>query len=135
MTRVQPNKMYFEMSMGGNVMQKTSFDGEKGMRSGMGQEQAIEGKDAYGVEVKLPSGKTTMRFYDVESGLYVREVKTVEGPQGNMSMATDYGDYKSYNGVMFPTLIKQPINAQMKMELVVTDVVVNGEIPADLFKQ
>lgn len=169
-TRVAPNKLYFEMSMGGSVMQKRVFDGEKGKSSGMGQEQAIEGeeaeemvieaslfpelvyaemgvettlttvetidgKEAYGVEVKLPSGKVTVRFYDAKSGLLVREVEEVEGAQGTMMLASDFGMYKEDGGVMFPTLIKQPIGPQMQLELTVNKIIVNGEVPENLFKQ
>jgi predicted Zn-dependent peptidase len=168
-TKAAPNKMYMEMKMGGNVMQKIVFDGVKGKTSGMGGENVVEGeqakemalqaiifdelmykeigaetklsgveningKDAYGIEVTV-SGNTTTRYYDAESGFLVRVSRTIEGPQGTMVMSQDYSDYKEFGGIMFPTGGKQPLNAQMKMDLSVSEVVVNGEVSADLFKQ
>ena len=168
-TKAAPNKMRTEVKMGGNVVQKIIFDGQKGKMSGMGGEQVvegdkakemafqsvifeelmykelgaetklsavenIEGKDAYGVEVTV-NGTTSTRYYDAETGYLVRVSKTVEGPQGAMTMSQDYSDYKEYGGIMFPSSGKQPLNAQMKMDLTVTEVVVNGQLSDDLFKQ
>ncbi|MEP1093947.1 MAG: insulinase family protein [Cyclobacteriaceae bacterium] len=94
----------------------------------------INGKDAYGIEVKAPSGKTSTRYYDVETGYLVRTTNVIEGPQGAMTLSTDLGDYAEYDGYFFPTTMKQPINPQMKMDINVTEVVINAELPADLFK-
>ena len=168
-TKAAPNKMRTEVKMGGNVVQKIIFDGQKGKMSGMGGEQVVEGdkakdmafqsvifeelmykelgaetklsaveningKDAYGVDVTV-NGSTSTRYYDAETGYLVRVSKTVEGPQGAMTMSQDYSDYKEYGGIMFPSSGKQPLNAQMKMDLTVTEVVVNGQLSDDLFKQ
>ena len=168
-TKVAPNKMYTEVKMGGNVVQKVVFDGVKGKTSGMGGEQVvegeqakemafqaiifeelvysemgvqtklsgvenIEGKDAYGIEVTV-NGNTTTRYYDSETGYLIRVSRTVEGPQGAIVMSQDYSNYKEYSGIMFPSSGKQPLNAQMKMDVNVTDVVVNGQLSEDLFKQ
>jgi len=37
--------------------------------------------------------------------------------------------------VLFPTSQKRPMNAQMKMDVTVKEVIVNGEVSDDLFKQ
>ena len=167
--KMAPNKSLQEVKMGGNVVQKQVFDGEKGASSGMQGSQKIEGdeakdmalssalieevaflendiemelssvesidgNDAYGVEVTMPSGKKSTRYYDSESGLLVRTTNVLEGPQGSMTLSTDYQDYKEFEGVMFPTTIKQPMNAQMKMDIKVTDVVVNEEVTEEDFK-
>ncbi len=95
----------------------------------------IDGKDAYGIEVKMPSGKTSTRYYDAESGLLVRVSQSIETPQGAMVMSTDYGDYKEFGGVMLPGAIKQPMNAQMKMDVKLLSAEINGDVSEDLFKQ
>jgi zinc protease len=107
---------------------------EMGIETKLSGVENIEGKDAYGVEV-IVSGETTTRYYDTESGLLVRVSRTVEGPQGSVVMSQDYSDYKEFSGIMFPTGGKQPMNAQMKMDLSVSEVVVNGTVSSDLFKQ
>lgn len=96
--------------------------------------ETIDGKDAYGIEVKAPSGKSSTRYYDAESGYLVRTSNTIDGPQGAMTLSTDMGDYKEYDGIFFPTTMKQPINPQMKMDITVTEVITNAELPVDLFK-
>jgi predicted Zn-dependent peptidase len=168
-TRMAPNKLFMEVKMGGNLMQKQVFDGEKGASSGMQGSKKIEGdealdmaissaiveeveylnqgidlnlisieningSDAYGVEVTMPSGKKSTRYYDSESGLLVRTTNVMEGPQGAMTLSTDYEDYKEFGGVMFPTGIKQPMNPQMKMDIKVTEVLVNEDVDESLFK-
>ena len=108
---------------------------EIGVESKLIAVENIDGKDAYGVEVKFPSGKVSTRYYDAESGLLVRISNTAETPQGSMVLSNDYGDYKEFNGVLFPTSQKRPMNAQMKMDVTVKEVIVNGEVSDDLFKQ
>lgn len=166
-TKLAPNKSMQEVKMGGNVVQKQVFDGEKGASSGMGGSQKVEGdaakdmaissaiieevamvergismklsavenidgSDAYGVEVSMPSGKKSTRYYDSESGLLVRTTNVLEGPQGSMTVSTDYDDYKEFEGIMFPTLIIQPMGPQ-KMNIKVTEVVVNGDVDISKF--
>ncbi|MCP4460648.1 MAG: insulinase family protein [Cytophagales bacterium] len=97
--------------------------------------ESIDGNEAYGIEVKSPSGKISTRYYDAESGLLVRVSNTTETPQGTMILSNDYGDYKEFGGVLFPTSQKRPMNAQMKMDIAVNEVIVNSEVSEDLFKQ
>ena len=165
--KAAPNKFVLEVKMGGNVMQKQVFNGEKGAASGMQGNQKIEGddakdmavsaamieeleylnrglevtltsvesvdgKDAYGIEVTMPSGKKSTRFYDSETGFLVRTTTVAQGPQGSMTLSTDYGDYEEYEGVKFPTKILQPIGAQ-KMTVNVTEVLVNQEVGESTF--
>lgn len=95
----------------------------------------IDGKDAYGVEVKLPSGKTSTRYYDAESGLLVRVSQSVESPQGAMVLSSDFSDYQEFSGVLIPTAMKLPMNAQMKMDVKLLEATINGDVSVDLFKQ
>lgn len=97
--------------------------------------ETIDGKDAYGIEIKLPSGKTSTRYYDAESGLLVRVAQSVEGPQGAMVLSSDYSDYKEYGGILMPSAMKIPMNAQMKMDVKVLSAEINGDVSEDLFKQ
>lgn len=107
---------------------------EKKIKMELSSVEQINGKDAYGVEVTMPSGKKAIRYYDAESGLFIKESNTVETPNGSMTLSTDVVEYGEFEGVKFPVAIKQPINAQMKMDVKVTDVVINGEIDESMFK-
>ncbi|WP_425390151.1 M16 family metallopeptidase [Ekhidna sp.] len=167
--KMSPNMSRQEVKLGGNIVQKQVFDGEKGVSSGMQGTQKFEGEDAkdmainsavveelsyldknvglkltsvenvngseaYGIEVTMPSGKKSTRYYDSESNLLIKTSNVLEGPQGSMTLSTDFGDYKEYGGVLFPTSIKQPMNAQMKMDIKVTDVIVNKDVSKEDFK-
>lgn len=96
--------------------------------------EQVDGKDAYGVEVKSPAGKVSVRYYDAESGLLVKVSNTVEGPQGAMTLTSDFGDYKEFGGVLFATSLTQPMNPQIKMNIAVKEIVVNPDLDEAIFK-
>ena len=168
-TKAAPNMSLIEVKMGGNVVQKIVFDGEKGKMSGMQGNQDIagdqaedmkissyiveelayldnaveaklasvekfDGKDAYGVEIKAPSGTTSVRYYDSESGLLIKASTTTETPQGAITLTSDFSEYKEFNGLLFPTKLTQPMNAQIKIQISVSDVMVNSEVDMSVFK-
>ncbi|MEM0939320.1 MAG: insulinase family protein [Bacteroidota bacterium] len=168
-SKLAPNLSLTEVKMGGNIMQKIVFDGEKGKMSGMQGTQEItgdqaldmaissaiveelaylnngieaklssveqiDGKDIYGVEVTSPSGKTSIRYYDSDSGLLIKASNTLETPQGAMTVTGEFGDYQEFEGVLFPTKMTQPLNPQMKMDISVSEILINTEISADIFK-
>lgn len=59
----------------------------------------VNDADAYVVEVVDAGGKKSTEYYDVKSGLLVKEVSTEEGEDGSaMSIPTDYSDYKEVPG-------------------------------------
>ena len=122
-----------DMQISSAIVEEVAFVQSK-LKMNIVSIEKIEGSDAYGVEVTMPSGKKSTRFYDAESGLLIRTTNVVESPQGSISLSTDFGDYKEFEGVMFPTLIKQPMNAQIKMEIKVSDVLVNQDLGVDTFK-
>jgi zinc protease len=58
----------------------------------------VEGNNCYKVVATSPAGDVITEFYDVKTGYLIRTVKAEE----KMTMTTDYKDYKSVNGIMFP---------------------------------
>ncbi len=81
----------------------------------------IGGSDAYRVSVKYPDGKTKTEYYDVHSGLLVRSSEAAPGPQGEITITSDFSDYKSVSGVMFPHSVSVagmlPGGASMNLKL------------------
>ncbi len=96
--------------------------------------EQINGSDAYGVEITMPSEKKVVRYYDAESGLYVREVNTIDTPQGVLTLSTEILEYGEFDGIRFPIAIKSPLNPQIKMDIKVKDVIVNAEVDESKFK-
>ncbi len=145
-----PNKSLVLVSVMGNVMQKVVFDGTKGYQEVQGQKkemageklekakseaapftdlaykkgkleriEPIDGKNAYVIK----HGKSEI-FYDITSGLKVKEVKTAKGPQGEMKVPTLYSDYKEVNGIKFPHKIATK-SGPMDLNFVVKEIKIN----------
>ncbi|WP_420316709.1 insulinase family protein [Ekhidna sp.] len=105
---------------------------EKGIDLKLIAVESIDGNDAYGIEVTMPSGKKSTRYYDAESGFLVRTTNVAQTPQGAMTLSTDFRDYKEFNGIMFPTLIKMPLGPS-KLDVKVTEILVNEEVDESIF--
>ncbi|MFN4761837.1 M16 family metallopeptidase [Gillisia sp. Q332] len=142
------------VSMGGNAISKQVFDGTTGFAVMQGQKvpfteeqiadvkaesipfpelivedarvmgiEAVEGKDAYAIAL---NDKTTA-YYDVETGLKVKSVKTVsQGPQ-TMEVPTGYSNYKEVNGIKFPFMMTQSFGPQ-SIEFTVSEIKLNQGI-------
>ncbi|MCT4630745.1 insulinase family protein [Winogradskyella sp.] len=88
--------------------------------------EPVDGKDAYVIEMKGDTEESkTVVYFDVASGLKVKESETVKGPGGQlMTQETTYGDYKEFDGVKFPQKMSVPM-AGMKIELTTNSVKLN----------
>ncbi len=136
-----PNKKAMTMSMMGMVMMKNVFDGEKGYREGQGQKKPLEGEDLArakkntapfdefgivangklkGIEpvdgkdlYKVAIDKKTA-YFDVKSGLKIKDVIKTKTPDGKeVSQTISYEDYKEFDGVLFPSVIKISFGPQI----------------------
>jgi zinc protease len=146
-----PNKTSQEISVMGNTMQKAVFDGEKGYQEARGQKkemtteeitkaksesalfndlvytsgelvrvEPLEGKNA----IVLKYNDTEV-YYDMTSGLKVKEVKTAKGPDGKeISVPTVFADYKELNGIKFPHSIGIK-SGPMNLDFVVKEIKIN----------
>jgi zinc protease len=155
-----PNKSSQEISVMGNVMQKTVFDGEKGFAEGRGQkmdmtaEQITEAKAGNSifsdlnymkgtlVRIEPLEGKNaivlkfndTEVFYDMSTWLKVKEVKKVKTPDGQeVAVPTVFGDYKEVNGVKFPYSIGQKMGP-MDLNFEIKEIKVNEGVSDADFK-
>lgn len=95
--------------------------------------EKVNNKEAYVVEVVFPGGKTSQHYFDKDSGFKIMETQTVETPQGEMALSTEFADYKEVNGVKFPHTILIPMGGPEKMKAVVSSVEVNKGLQDDLF--
>jgi len=60
--------------------------------------EAVNGSDAYVLDVVSAKGKKSTEYYDVKSGLLVRKIQTQDGPQGPVTQTSDYKDYREVPG-------------------------------------
>ncbi len=97
--------------------------------------EKVNGKDAYVITVERPSGKKTTEFYDTNTGLKLREVRTEEGMDGSSTtIITDFGDYKPVQGVQFPHTLTLTGAFPMPLKGMVKTVKVNAGIPDTAFE-
>lgn len=106
---------------------------EAGIKIAVTGVEKVEGKDAYVVEFTFPSGNKSSQYFDAETGLKVKSVKTLNTPQGQMTQSIGYQDYKEYGGVKFPQVITQNIGPQT-LKLEVTSMEVNVPVEDEAFK-
>lgn len=104
-----------------------------GVKLELGGMEALNGKDAYKVNLIYPSGKKSTQYYDVESGFLVKSSNTVESAQGAMSITTEFADYKDVKGTKVAHKIIQgtPMGS---IELTVTSVERNTNPSDEMFK-
>jgi zinc protease len=96
--------------------------------------EQVDGKDAYAIAVKTPSGREYSNYYDVTSGLKVQHAAEQDGgPMGKMMVKTMFSDYKAYGGVQIPTRVIVDLGP-IKQDVKFTDVKVNTGLKADDLK-
>jgi hypothetical protein len=68
----------------------------------VGMPSAIGDKDVHVVQGTTTSGGTATLYFDMESGLLLRQVRYVDSPVGRISTQVDYEDYREVAGVKMP---------------------------------
>jgi len=152
-----------DVRMMGNSMSKQVLDGDKGYMVVQGQRKdlteeeikaikeesaafpelnyliagdiSIEGIEAIGdkkaYKLKITDEKTV--FYDVESGLKLKEVNVQEMQGQTMTQTMDLSDYKEVSGILFPFKLSQTMGPQ-KFDFIVKEVKVNDGVSATDFE-
>jgi len=92
--------------------------------------EKVEGKDAYKIEVPGETVSLNM-FYDVETGLKVKEAQIISMQGQTQTQEALLKDYKAYEGIMFPSLkessqMGQPINSNL-IEVIVNEGVTDAD--------
>ncbi|WP_210489670.1 insulinase family protein [Rufibacter aurantiacus] len=104
-----------------------------GVKLALNQIEKVEGRDAYKLELTLPSGKKSFHYFDKETGLKVREVVTEQTSVGTANQTTDLKDYREVNGIKFPHQIDLHIGSQV-ISSTVNSVEINKNLKDDVFK-
>ena len=155
-----PNKSLMTIAVMGNVMQKIIFDGEKGYQEARGQKKDMTGEElakaksenalfsdinyASGKLLRIEpiEGKNTVVlksgdkeiFYDMTSGLKVKEVQTVKTPDGKeVKVPTTFADYKAVKGIMIPHWVGLK-SGPMTLDFKVKEIKINEGVSDEDFK-
>ena len=125
-----PENMASEMTnILGTFLEMGLLNNENSILSGI---ESLDGKDAYVISTKGEIVSTAF-YFDVETGLKVKEVQTVSmGGQEQKTEAT-YSDYKEFNGVKFAGTKTGSLGPQ-KVTFKLTDAKVNEGVTEEDFK-
>lgn len=125
-------EMLEEMKIQANIYADLDYSkmGVKPVLSGM---EKINGKDAYKVEMLMPDSTKYFEYYDPETWLKIRQVRTVSSPMGQVEQTTDLSDYKEVEGLKYPFKIEQSMGPQ-KIEITVSDIKINQNLDNKLFE-
>ena len=67
---------------------------------------------AYKIKITKPSGKVSTEYYSMKTSLLLREESTQTEAGTEVSVMTDYADYKKVGAVMFPFTVTQNAGGQ-----------------------
>lgn len=94
---------------------------------------SVDGSDAYELVITDPSGNISTAYYDVNTGLKVKETAQGFGQGGATPTAVSYSDYKTAGGIEFP--FTQSTEAQgMTITLKTKEIKVNADLPDSDFQ-
>jgi outer membrane lipoprotein-sorting protein len=95
--------------------------------------ETVDSSLCYKIVLITEEGKCWEQFYEINSGLKIKEVKEVETTLENFVQETFYGDYKEVDGLKFPFNIKQSFGMQT-MEMNVSSVKLNAGLEDSIFE-
>lgn len=96
----------------------------------MGKE-TINDVECYVLKIKNAVGEAK-EYYDVKTGLKIRQVNETESPMGKVTATTDYGNYKEVNGIKFPHKLKQDMG-MVAFELEMREIKLNQNLADTIF--
>ncbi|TCD12557.1 insulinase family protein [Pedobacter frigidisoli] len=92
--------------------------------------------DAYKLLITSPSGKKKTEYYDVKSGLLLKDEKTVTKGTVEISQSTEYADYKKVGDVLFPHTLTQSVQTPQgaqEFAIVIKEIKINPPFKAEDF--
>ncbi len=128
---IAPNELAAQ-KLDANMFPVLQYD-KLGITSKLTGVENLDGKEVYVIEAKMPSGQKTIQYFDKSSGLLLREVNSLESPQGVMTQTKNYGNYKEVNGVKFPYMVEISMGPQ-QIKTEVQTIEVNKGISDEVFK-
>ncbi|MBC7418874.1 MAG: insulinase family protein, partial [Pedobacter sp.] len=92
--------------------------------------------DAYKLNVTSPSGLKKTEYYDVKTGLLLKDEKTSKKGAVEINQSTEYKDYKKVGDVLFPYTMVQSVQTPQgaqEFTITITDIKINTALKAEDF--
>ena len=91
----------------------------------------VDGEECYKLTLMLDNGGLLTEYYSKKSGLKLRKVQVKQTAEGNVTVTSEFKDYRPEGGIQFPHLIEQ--SAGLSMTFTVTEIAVNKGVPDGVF--
>ena len=91
------------------------------------------GEDCYKLKVTKPSGKVTVEYYSIKSGLLLMEEGTIDAGGSEMTSLVEYSNYQKVGNVLFPYSVKQTAGEQ-EFPMIVSEIKINEGVTEADFK-
>jgi len=106
---------------------------KNGIKTELVAVETINNSDAYKVILTLPSGVKETQYFDIKSGLMVRQMTSVSTQQGTINQIMDFDDYRDINGLKYAYKLTQTAGPQT-IELTTTSIEINTNPSDSLFE-
>ncbi|MDQ6757751.1 MAG: hypothetical protein M3004_12540 [Bacteroidota bacterium] len=107
----------------------------KGNKVELQGKETIDGKEAYKIKLTSSDGKETFFCIDTKTNLLIQTKQVRTGANGKSNeIITNYSDYKSFDGVMFPQTVANPGSGVMGGSTTFDTIVLNKKIGDDQYK-
>jgi hypothetical protein len=119
------------IAMQSNIVPEANYAAMGAKLTYIGKEK-VGDAETHKLEVMIGEAKIT-EYYDVTSGLKVRQSITNESPMGTQTIISDYSDYKDVNGVKFAHKLSQDVG-MAQFALTATKIQANTNLADALFE-
>jgi len=129
--KMAPNLNSMEIIMMGQTVVKQAFNDTTGYA--MQGTAKVGSATAYKVVVMMVSGKKKTEYYDVTSGLFLKEESISTKIGIEITQTTEYADYKRVGDVLFPYTMIQTVQspqATQEFSISIKDIKVNPVLQA-----
>jgi len=107
----------------------------KGHRAELLGKETIDGRETYKLKVTSARDAEYTNYLDAESALLVREVTTRTIRDRTVKVVTDFSDFRTVDGVVFPHSIRSGAEGQDKfLDVVVEKIEINATIDDSRFE-
>jgi zinc protease len=98
---------------------------------------SVSGNDAYKVKITGPSGNLTTQYYDVKSGLLLKEESTSKEDGQDVTQSIEYSDYRKVGAILLSfknALTIQAGGGSQEINILLKEVKINEGVSAADFK-
>jgi zinc protease len=95
--------------------------------------ETIDSRLCYKILLITEEGTKWAQFYEIDSGLKIKEIKEMETTLGSFQQETFYSDYKEVDSLKFPFNIKQSFGTQT-VEMNVSSIKLNDGLDDSIFE-